>query len=153
MRGGVSDLRLRPAGPADAPACAAVFNDWVDATGWMPRVHPAEDVQRHYREHVLAVCAVTVAEMDGRVAGFLAVDDEGLVGGLYLAPEARRRGVGRRLLDAAKARRPEGLTLWTFAANGGARRFYAREGFVEVGGTEGENEEGLPDVLLAWKPA
>ena len=56
-------------------------------------------------------------------------------------------------MAAAKARRPEGLTLWTFVANEGARRFYAREGFVEVGRTEGENEEGLPDVLLAWKPA
>jgi GNAT superfamily N-acetyltransferase len=75
------------------------------------------------------------------------------VGGLYLAPEARGRGVGRALVAAAKARRPEGLTLWTFVANEGARRFYAREGFVEVGRTEGENEEGLADVLLAWKPA
>ena len=37
--------------------------------------------------------------------------------------------------------------------NEGARRFYGREGFVEVGGTPGDNEEGLPDVLLAWKPA
>ena len=144
--------RLRPAVAEDAAACAAIFDDWVEATDWMPRVHPADDVERHYREHVLAVCAVTVAEVDGRVAGFLALDPEGLVGGLYLAPEARGRGVGGAL-DAAKARRPEGLTLWTFVANAGARRFYAREGFVEAGRTEGENEEGLADVLLAWKPA
>ena len=27
--------------------------------------------------------------------------------------------------------------LWTFVANEGARRFYAREGFVEAGGTDG----------------
>ena len=150
---GASGWRLRPAVPEDAAACAAVFNDWVNATAWMPRVHPADDVERHYREHVLAVCAVTVAELDGRVAGFLALDPEGMVGGLYLAPEARGRRVGRALLDAAKARRPEALTLWTFVANAGARRFYAREGFVEAGRTEGENEEGLADVLLAWKPA
>lgn len=144
--------RIRPAVPEDAAACAAVFNDWVDATGWMPRMHPADDVERHYREHVLAVCAVTVAETGGRAVGFLALDPEGLVGGLYLAPEARGRGVGKALMDVAKAGRPEGLTLWTFVANAGARRFYAREGFVEVGGTGGENEEGLADVLLAWKP-
>jgi hypothetical protein len=41
--------------------------------------------------------------------------------------------------------------LWTFVANAGARRFYAREGFVEARRTEGENEEGLPDVLLTWR--
>jgi len=144
--------RLRPAVAEDAAACAAIFDDWVEATDWMPRVHPADDVERHYREHVLAVCAVTVAEVDGRVAGFLALDPEGLVGGLYLAPEARGRGLGKALMDAAKALRPEGLTLWTFVANAGARRFYAREGFVEAGRTAGEDEEGLADLLLAWKP-
>jgi putative acetyltransferase len=42
------------------------------------------------------------------------------------------------------------LSLWTFQANEGARRFYAREGFAEVRMTEGDNEEGLPDVLLEW---
>lgn len=153
VRAAMEDLRFRPAVPADAAACAAVFNNWVDATDWMPRVHPPEDVERHYREHVLAVCEVTVAEVDGRIAGFLALDCEGLVGGLYLAPAARGRGVGSRLLEAAKARRPEGLALWTFAANAGARRFYRRHGFVEAGATDGENEERLPDLLLAWKPA
>ncbi len=147
--------RLRPAVPGDADACAAVFNAWVDATKWMPRVHTPHAVARHYREHVLGVCEVTVAAPapGGRVGGFLAVDGEGLVAGFYLAPEARGRGVGTRLLEAAKGRRPEGLTLWTFVANEGARRFYARQGFVEIGRTAGENEEGLADVLLAWKPA
>ena len=55
-------------------------------------------------------------------------------------------------LDVAKAERPEGLTLWAFVANEGALRFYAREGFVEVARTDGDNEEGLPDVMLRWKP-
>jgi hypothetical protein len=36
-------------------------------------------------------------------------------------------------------------------ANEGARRFYARQGFVEIGRSEGENEEGLPDVLFRWR--
>jgi len=143
---------LRAARSEDAAACAAIFNAWVDATPWMPRVHPADDVERFYREHIMATCQVTVAEADGRVLGFTAVDGEGLVASFYLAPEARGRGVGRALLDAAKAERPEGLMLWAFVANAGALRFYAREGFVEVARTDGDNEEGLPDVMLRWKP-
>jgi GNAT superfamily N-acetyltransferase len=148
MRLGVT---LRPAGPEDAAGCAAVFNAWVDATEWMPRVHDADDVVRHYREHVFAHDAATVAERGGEVVGFLALAD-GQVDQLYLAEGARGQGVGAALVRAAKAASPGGLTLWTFVANEAARRFYAREGFVEVRRTEGENEEGLPDVLLAWRP-
>ncbi len=146
-------LILRPGGPSDATACAAIFDDWVDATDWMPRIHPAEHLVRHYREHVLAVCDTLVAERSGRVAGFAAVDCEGLVAAFFVAADARRRGVGSTLLAAAQARWPEGLALWTFAANAGARRFYARHGFIEARATEGDNEEGLPDLYLTWRAA
>ena len=47
-------LVLRPARPQDAAACAAIFDAWVDATDWMPRVHPPAVVERHFRETVLA---------------------------------------------------------------------------------------------------
>ena len=141
---------LRPARREDAAACAAIFNAWVDATTWMPRVHDPEDVVRHYREHVFAHRAVSVAERAGRVVGFLALAGDGRVDALYLAETVRGQGVGAALVAEAKARHSTGLTLWTLVANAGARRFYAREGFVEVRRTEGDNEEGLPDVLLAW---
>ena len=144
-------MRLRPGGPGDAEACAAILNDWIDAADWVPRVHPPAEVTRFHRVHVFAVCEVTVAEMDGRVAGYLAVDAEGFVAALYVAAWARGQGVGARLVAAAKAARPGGLALFALAANAGARRFYAREGFVETGGTAGENDEGLPDVRLEWR--
>jgi hypothetical protein len=35
--------------------------------------------------------------------------------------------------------------------NDGARRFYAREGFVETTMTDADNEERCPDVLLEWR--
>jgi GNAT superfamily N-acetyltransferase len=147
------DVVLRPAGPDDAAACAAILNGWIDATDWMPRVHPHDDVAEYYRDRVLATCEVTVAEWGGAVAGFLALNANGFVSALYLAPEARGRGVGEALVSAAKRRCPAGLTLWSFLANGPARRFYARQGFVEVRRTDGDNEERLPDVLLAWRGA
>jgi GNAT superfamily N-acetyltransferase len=142
-------LSLRPARPEDAAACAAIFNAWVDATDWMPRMHPPEAVERHFRETVLPTRAVTVAERSSAVVGFLAVAD-GHVDGLYLASRARRQGVGAALIAVAKAASPGGLTLRTFVANAGARAFYARQGFHELRRTDGDNEESLPDILLAW---
>ena len=138
-------MTLRPATPADAPACAAILNAWIDATPWMPRIHPPEDVVRHYREDVLPRRRVVLdAGPNGAVAGFVAADGP-LVTALYLAAPARGRGLGPRLLAAVR----DGVQrLWTFQANDGARRFYAREGFREVVRTEGDNEEGLPDLLL-----
>ncbi len=141
-------IELRPAVPEDAEGCATVFNDWVDATPWMPRVHDRSDVLRHFHTFVLPQRRVTVADRDG-VVGFIALGDSH-VDGLYLAPAARRQGVGTALIATAKAASPAGLTLHTFVANTAARAFYAAQGFVELQRSEGDNEEGLPDILLAW---
>jgi chorismate mutase len=54
-------------------------------------------------------------------------------------------------LDLAKSLRPRRLGLWVFETNAGARRFYARHGFVEVRRTDGsDNEEHQPDIEMAW---
>ena len=142
-------VTIRPATPADAPACAAILNAWIDATPWMPRVHPHEDVERHYREFVFQKRKVTVA-VDAAPIGYLALDaEEGFITSFFLKAEARGAGVGKRLLDNAKAG-AEMLQLWTFVENEGARRFYKREGFAEADRSDGDNEEGLPDILYRW---
>ncbi|MEM8825200.1 MAG: GNAT family N-acetyltransferase [Pseudomonadota bacterium] len=139
---------IRPGTPVDAPACAAILNDWIDATPWMPRVHPPEDVVRYHREVVLADRRVWV--WGDPVRGYLALDSlEGCITALYLAAEARGRGIGRALLDTAKASRDR-LWLWTFQANRGARRFYEANGFQQDGRTDGDNEEGVPDIRYRW---
>jgi putative acetyltransferase len=142
-------VTFREGSPDDAEACAAILNDWIDATDWMPRVHPHEDVPRYFREDLFPAARVWVAQRGDRIEGFLAQRD-GLIAALYLAPPARGQGVGRGLLDRAKAA-SNALELWTFVANSGAQRFYAREGFAEVRRTDGENEEGLPDILYRWQ--
>ncbi len=137
-------MKTRPGKAGDAPACAAIFNDWVDATDWMPRVHSHADVARHYRDRVLPRQDVHVGEENGVICGFIAADGP-FVTALYLAPAARNRGLGARLL-ASTRQSPQ--RLWTFQPNTAACRFYAREGFRENRRTEGDNEEGLPDILL-----
>jgi GNAT superfamily N-acetyltransferase len=141
-------LLVRAAVPEDHLVCASIKNAWIDATHWMPRVHAHDDVVRHYRDTVFPERRVVVAEEDV-VVGY-AVQDDVEVTALFVAKGARQRGVGAALLDHLK-QGSDRLQLWTFVANEGARRFYAREGFVEVRRTAGDNEEGLPDVLLEWK--
>ena len=140
-------LDIRRGTPEDAPAAAAIMNDWIDGRDWMPRVHTPEEVEAFYRDFVFAKREVWV--IGDPVQAFMSLDVEGdMVMALYVAVPGQ--GLGKALLDHAKAGRRV-LGLWTFQANEDARRFYAREGFREVEFTEGDNEEGLPDVRLRWE--
>lgn len=115
----------------------------------MPRVHPADDLERHYRECVFPNREVWLS--GNPVDGYIALDlDEAMVTSLFVGPKGR--GIGKHLLDHAKTRLSH-MTLWTFLANTKARRFYAREGFREVARSDGDNEERLPDILLHWEAA
>lgn len=138
---------LRPARSTDAGKIGAILSEFIDSTDWMPRIHTrAEDA---------AFCGmmidrgwVTVAE-DQAVLGFLA-QDGAEVNCLYVAKAAQGQGVGKALLDRAK-KQSDRLELWTFQANEGARRFYAREDFEQAELTDGQrNDEKLPDVRLVW---
>jgi GNAT superfamily N-acetyltransferase len=72
---------------------------------------------------------------------------------LYVAPDWIGRGVGGRLLDLAKERRPDGLDLYCFQVNTFARRFYEARGFVPIAFGDGtRNMEHQPDVLYRWRP-
>jgi GNAT superfamily N-acetyltransferase len=146
-------IRCCPAHADDMTACAAILNRWIDETPWMPRVHSHTDVERHYRKTVFGTREIVVADCGGGVAGFISPSDDHCVTGFYVDNEMRGKGCGRALLDHAKEKHPDGLWLWTFQANSGAQRFYAREGFRELRRTNGDNEERLPDILFEWRPA
>ena len=69
---------------------------------------------------------------------------------LYVDPQWTNRGLGSALVDHAKSESTGSLELWTFAGNIGAQRFYQRHGFIEVHRTDGDNEEGEPDIKYRW---
>ncbi|MGR3321261.1 MAG: GNAT family N-acetyltransferase [Pseudooceanicola sp.] len=142
-------LTLRPAMPLDAGAVGGILSGFIDTTPWMPRIHSrAEEIS--FAGSLIARGWTTVAETGGSVAGFLSRDGEEVVA-LYLARDARRRGIGAALLDSAKGTQPR-LTLWCFQANAPALAFYAAQGFAEAGRTDGQrNDEGLPDIRLTWE--
>lgn len=138
---------VKRAGATDAEPCADILNAWIDATDWMPRVHPDDDVRRHYREFVFENREVWV--IGNPVQAYVSLDHEdGFVAALYSAKPGQ--GLGKRLLDHAKTR-GQAWKLWTFVANENAQRFYAREGFAESDRSDGDNEENLPDIQFQWR--
>lgn len=136
--------QVRQARPDDSAACAAILNEWIDRTGWMPRVRSRGEIRRHYRNRVFRKRQVFVIGDPAEAHVILSADS--FVTSLYSAEPGKGRG--KALLDHVKGPRPQ-LSLWTFVANTGARRFYEREGFVELRRTDGENQENLPDILYA----
>ena len=117
---------IRPGEMADAAACAAILNDWIDTREWMPRVHTPEEVVEFYQQFVFVEREVWVA--GDPVEGFLGLNRAtGEVTTLYAKTPGQ--GIGKALLDHAKVGCHR-LELWTFQANDGARRLYEAMGFV-----------------------
>jgi ribosomal protein S18 acetylase RimI-like enzyme len=145
------NAQLRTARTQDMTACAAILNNWIDETPWMPRIYSRDDVVHHYKTVVAAERKMFVVASNHQIAGMMALDKDQVVTALYVGEGFRRQGVGKMLLDCAKREFPDHLSLWTFQANTEAQKFYQREGFVEINRTDGDNEEGLPDVLLEWR--
>lgn len=141
-------VALRPARPTDAGKIGAILHQFQQAADWMPpHLSAAEYIA--YCGAMIDRGWVTVAERDGRVSGFLARDGDEICG-LYVACDLRGAGVGRHLLNFAKAR-ARWLMLNVYEANTGARRFYERHGFVETGRKDGSDiDEGLPYICYEW---
>jgi GNAT superfamily N-acetyltransferase len=130
------------------PRIAAILWAFTRRTAWLPRVRsPLEDLMA--LAWVTARGWVRVLRDRAGVAGFI-IRDGSRVHALYVAPDRRGQGIGRRLLTEAKAR-AEMLDLWVLAGNAPARAFYREQGFREVSQGQGAgNDEGLPDILMIW---
>jgi GNAT superfamily N-acetyltransferase len=155
VRAAGTDLTLRPALAADAAPLAELFLAARErAYPAMPRpVHSPPQVRRWFHQLVAPDRETWVAEVGGEVAGYLLLDADWL-DSLYVRPDLTGQGMGSVLLDLAKGLRAAGFGLWVFESNQAARRFYRRHGLVEVRRTDGSgNEEGEPDVEMAWPGA
>ena len=77
---------------------------------------------------MIPAAEVYVCEVRRQIVGFIGLVDK-YIAGLFVDSAFRSRGVGKRLLDCAKALKPS-LTLNVYKKNIRAVRFYQREGFV-----------------------
>ena len=147
-----TNLIIRPATVGDLPACAAIINDYIDATAWLPRVKSREEIAGFFTPELLEKRTVLVAEAHGQVVAYVSAAD-GFLFAIYLAPAARGGGIGKMLLDGLKARYPEQIELTVYELNVAAQRFYRREGFAEVAGEREDTEEGIPVMRMRWRGA
>jgi RimJ/RimL family protein N-acetyltransferase len=94
------------------------------------------------------------------IAGFAMREGEkekhkGLLWGMYVRPDARNTGVGRQLVEAVidHARdHVEVIQLSVVSGNEGARRLYARLGFIEYGVERNSLKQGgryYDEILMA----
>ncbi|KUG06058.1 GNAT family N-acetyltransferase [Solirubrum puertoriconensis] len=135
--------------PADEPAYLALRTESLTRQPECFRVTPADDARRPLRWTAYQPNAEEViwgAFADDTLVGTLGFVREpldkmrhkGLIRGMYVRPEAGRRGLGRALLRTALqfVRQLPGLEqvlLTLVATNAPARALYASEGFVSTG--------------------
>jgi ribosomal-protein-alanine N-acetyltransferase len=107
---------IRPARPDDLPAIHAIQRSSPEAASWDP-----------------AGYEVLVAEIEGAVVAFLVTriltEGECEVLNLAVAPQYRRRGLGRCLLQSVLCRT---MFLEVRESNTAARAFYKSLGFQEL---------------------
>ena len=144
-------LIVRSARSEDLDAVARLAAELValhHATDPRPFFLPP-DVERGYahwlgRELRRAAAVVLVAELDGAVAGFAyatvegrdwnaLLDDHGSIHDVFVASSARRRGVGRKLVEGLVAeltlRGARRFVLHTMVTNTTAQALFSRCGF------------------------
>lgn len=163
-------MSLRAAGPADAPAVAALHAaSWRSAyRGFAAAAYldgaAAADLLDGWSKALGAPGAgdfVLLDEEQGRLRAFVSVKRdyepgfEAFIYALHVDPARRGGGIGRHLLSVA-VRRLIGagrrtLALRAFDGNPGAIRFYLRLGGRVAGhGIDQVGGEDFPDTLIAW---
>jgi GNAT superfamily N-acetyltransferase len=147
-----TEITIRPAGPADATAVADTYLASFSATYDFPLAHTDDEVRAWMSGVINGDGTYLALDTAGAIVGMM-VATAGELDQLYVRPDRLGEGIGRRLLEVAKAGAPDGLSLYTFQVNARARRFYERNGFVaEWFGDGSANEEGQPDVRYVWHP-
>lgn len=106
------------------------------------------DVEQAWRDRLEDVVTL-VAVLDGADVGTAGLDASGQLLAMWVAPEVRGDGVGRRLVEAVVAEAPTGTAvhLRVMADNAAAVGFYERCGFV-LASTEADHE-GCLDMTYA----
>jgi len=146
-----ASYHLRPYRAEDEDAAIALWQEtWQQA---YPSIDFAARVawwRERWRNELVPDAAIVVAEQAATLVGFVTIDAKGYLDQLVVSPNQWGSRLADALVDEAKRRSPDGVTLLVNKDNARAIRFYERNGFVHAG--EDVNPTSGRTVLkMAWK--
>jgi putative acetyltransferase len=144
-------VTLRPYRAEDEDASIAL---WLET--WK-LAYPSIDFDKRvdwwrarWRDELVPVAQIVVAEQAGNMAGFVTIDATGYLDQLVVGPAYWGSETARLLTDEAKRLSPSGVTLKVNADNARAIRFYVRNGFAKT--DEEVNSSGRAVDVMEWRP-
>jgi ribosomal protein S18 acetylase RimI-like enzyme len=137
-------MHIRSLIPDDIPAAAAllrraaeefILHESTPANG---AIFLAEQGEEGMRSFLAKGFVYHVADVDGELAGFIAIRERSHVYSLYVDKRFHRRGIARALWDVARAAAigPGHPGFFTVNASNHALPFYASLGFVPTAPTQ-----------------
>ncbi|WP_291685983.1 GNAT family N-acetyltransferase [Bradyrhizobium sp.] len=145
-------FHLRPYRAEDEDALIALWQrTWQQA---YPTIDFAARVnwwRERWRSELVPKAAIVVAEQDGAPVGFVTIDASGYLDQLVVAPDHWGSELATTLVNEAKRRSPDRITLLVNQDNARAIRFYERNGFMHAG-EDVNPTSGRPVKKMEWKP-
>ena len=144
-------FQLRPYRAEDEGAAISLWQlTWQQA---YPEIDFAARVawwRERWRNELVPNAAIIVAEQAQALVGFVTIDASGYLDQLVVSPDHWGSDLAGALVDEAKRRSPDRITLQVNADNSRAIRFYERNGFVRAG--EDVNPTSGQQVLrMKWR--
>jgi len=113
---------VRPATEADLSEIVRIQSAAETASQWNPEDYLAQEC--------------LVAECDGRITGFVVArrisPDESEILNVAVAPEFRRQGIAKRLVQCVLETHPESVYLEVRQSNLAAQKMYEAQGFHQI---------------------
>lgn len=117
-------------------------HDFVPASFW---IEQADNMRHIY----LPNSDVYVYQSAATITGFYALCDDTLAA-IFVKPEHQGQGIGKALLNHAKAQR-QTLTLTVYKANQASCQFYLSQGF-NAEGEQIDSHTHQPEILMTYQP-
>ena len=145
-------FELRPYRPEDEDAAIALWlSTWQEAYPGIDFTARVTWWRERWRNELVSHAAIVVAEHAGELMGFVTIDATGYLDQLVVSPAQWGSELATLLVDEAKRRSPERITLFVNKDNARAIRFYQRCGFAQAG-EDVNPTSGRPVLKMEWRP-